>query len=306
VISAYLRYSECMERLFKQKAIVALIGFGLVAANAVAWAYITEERVLEVIFFDVGQGDAIFIQTPQKHQILIDGGSDGIVLEKLGRILPFWDKSLDLVILTHPDKDHMGGLVRVLERQNVQNVLWTGVQKDTQVYEAWEDAIAEERREGANIQLVKENVRISWSKDPRAYIDILYPMKIEDIGASEINDTSIVSKLVFGETSFLFTGDISKKIESKFVEQHTDIDVDVLQIAHHGSNTSSGEKYLVAASPDLGIIQVGNKNRYGHPHKDVLARIARLRIPVLRTDQNGDIIVRSDGNSLYVKVAHEQ
>ena len=277
--------------------------FGL---NLYVWPSVLNDKVLTVTFFDVGQGDAIFIETPQNHQILIDGGGDGQVLEKLGKAMPLWDKTIDLVILTHPDQDHVKGLIRVLERYHVKNILWTGVQKDTQIFSAWEDALAKEQEEGANIVIAQAPQNIRWSKNPQAFMDILYPTRSEaEQRTRPINDTSIIIKLVFLETSFLFPGDISKKVERELVERGVDIDIDVLKIAHHGSKSSSIEAFLAAASPDVGIILVGHKNRYGHPHESVLARLAFMSIPVLRTDQNGDIVIRSDGESLQFETSKD-
>jgi len=243
----------------------------------------------------------LFIETPQGHQILIDGGPDDTILEKLGSVLPFWDRDIDLVILTHPDKDHIAGLIDVLKRYKVEHVLWTGVEKDTQVFNAWAQALALENEEGLDIALVQTPQTITWSRtNPNQFMEILSPVSASRKRVKQTNDASIVAKLVFYKNSFLFTGDITTKIEKELVAKGVDIDVDMLKVAHHGSKSSSAEAFLAAVSPDVAVMQVGKENRYGHPHNDILSRFERLGIPVLRTDQNGDIVVRSNGSNLNI------
>ncbi|HEX9721786.1 MAG TPA: MBL fold metallo-hydrolase [Candidatus Paceibacterota bacterium] len=268
------------------------VGYGaillLAFANVAVWPYVLKAQTMQVTFFDVGQGDAIFIETKQGHQILIDGGPNNAVVEKLGQALPFADKSLDLVVLTHPDADHITGLVGVLEAYDVENVLWTGVEKKTNIFASWQEAL---RQEEANIWLVNDPQVIRWSQSSKERLEVLYAAD----QAKEVNDTSVVTKLVFGETSFLFPGDISKIAEQEMLQQDINIDADILKIPHHGSKYSSTENFLAAVSPGIAVIQVG-KNSYGHPTPEVLERLGH--IPILRNDQIGDIIIQSNGNEL--------
>lgn len=273
--------------------------FGILAlgfANWVAWGYLLQGESLRVTFFDVGQGDAIFIETPQGHQILIDGGPiRQLAGEKVAERLPFWDKSLDLVILTHPDADHITGLVGVLEKYDVANVLWTGVEKDTNIFRAWKQVL---EKYSKPVYLARAPQKLTWSKNSAyAFMDILYPDDSAIASTKALNDTSIVSRLVFGNHSFLFPGDISKAVEQKLVNQAVDIDADVLKVPHHGSKFSSSESFLEAVSPSLAVIQVGRNNRFGHPTEEVLARFGD--IPLLRTDLNGDILIQTNGTSFY-------
>ena len=273
---------------------------GLAFANWLAWGYVLEGSGLKVTFFDVGQGDAIFIETPQGHQILIDGGpARQLAADKIGKALPFWDKSLDLVILTHPDADHITGLVGVLERYDVENVLWTGVTTDTNIFASWKDALEKYskpdfEREKVGLYLARAGQKIFWGKDPNAFMEILYPEsqtlneKKSGFGGAT-NDTSIVSKLVFGSHSLLFTGDITKAVEQKLVSQGVNLRADVLKVPHHGSKYSSSEAFLAAVLPSTAVIQVGSKNSYGHPTEEVLSRLGN--IPVLRTDEKSDIVI---------------
>ena len=268
-----------------------------------AWPYVFKGGALTVTFFDVGQGDAIFIETPQGHQMLIDGGPDNAVLEKLGSVMPFWDRDIDLVILTHPDKDHVAGLIDVLKQYKVEHILWTGVQKNTKLFEKWKEALKEEDKEGARVEIAHAPQKVVWSKSKSSFIDILYPLEsLEGKNPKDTNNTSLVSKLVFGKASFLLPGDISYKIEKSLLTEGIDLRADILKVAHHGSKSSSARPFLAAASPELAVIEVGKENRYGHPYQEVLERFEELKIPILRTDQNGDIVIRSDGKSFWVNV----
>lgn len=273
----------------------------LLGANVFAWPYVLKADALWVTFFDVGQGDAIFIETPQGHQMLIDGGPDNAVLEKLGSAMPFWDRDIDLVILTHPDKDHVAGLIGVLKEYKVENVLWTGVQKDTKLFEKWKQALQKEGKEGARVEIAHAPQKVVWSKSKSSFIDILYPLEsLEGKNPKDTNNTSLVSKLVFDKASFLLPGDISHKIEKSLLAEGIDLRADILKVAHHGSKSSSARLFLAAASPELAVIEVGKENRYGHPYQEVIERFEELQIPILRTDQNGDIVIRSDGNKFWV------
>ena len=241
---------------------------------------------LEVSFFDVGQGDSIFIKTPGNYQVLIDGGpSYSKVLEGLSREMPFNDKEIDLVVLSHPESDHMTGLLSVLENYKVDNILWTGIEKDSEKFESWKRMIKEE---GANIYYANLGDKIIMGD---ATLEVISPIEsLEGKEFKESNNTAVVSKFKYKDSSFLFTGDISFKIE----EELEDVDVDILKIAHHGSKYSTGEEFLKKTSPLLSIIQVG-KNSYGHPTEEVLTRLDNFGIKVLRNDTNGDIKIVSDG-----------
>jgi len=244
------------------------------------------EACLEVSFFDIGQGDSIFIKAPGDYQVLIDGGpSYSKVLDGLSREMPFNDKEIDLVILSHPESDHMTGLLSVLENYKVDNILWTGIEKDGEKFESWKRMIAEE---GANIYYANLGDKVIMGE---TVLEIMSPKEsLEGKTFKEVNDTAVVAKLNFKDSSFLFTGDISSKIEKEL----DDIDIDVLKVAHHSSKYSTSEDFLQKTSPLVSVIQVG-KNSYGHPTKEVLTRLDNFGIKVLRNDINGDIKIVSDG-----------
>ena len=241
---------------------------------------------LEVSFFDVGQGDSIFIKAPGNYQVLIDGGpSYTKVLNGLSREMPFNDKEIDLMILSHPESDHMTGLLSVLENYKVDNIIWTGIEKEGEKFETWKRMINEE---GANIYYAKSGDKVVMGD---ASLEIVSPKEsLKDKVFKESNDTAVVTKLLYKDSSFLFTGDISSKLESGL----NDVDVDILKIPHHGSKYSTSEDFLKKTSPLVSVIQVG-ANSYGHPTKEVLTRLDNFGIKVLRNDTNGDIKIVSDG-----------
>lgn len=271
----------------------------LLGLNVLAWIAVGElagSGGLEVIFFDVGQGDAAFIETPERVQILIDGGPSSVILEKLGREMPFWDRTIDLVVLTHPEKDHMAGLLEVLKSYTVKNILWTGVVRNTAEYKEWVKLIQEE---GAEI--VISGGPTSLQIGERSDLDVLYPFdSLEGKEFKDSNNTSIVLKLTFGETSFLFTGDATKSVEGQLSrEAGQQLEADVLKVGHHGSKTSTSKEFVEAVSPKIAVISAGKDNRYGHPHQEVLDNLAGIK--VLRTDLDGDIKIISDGLSIFWK-----
>ncbi|MDI6592014.1 MAG: ComEC/Rec2 family competence protein [Patescibacteria group bacterium] len=297
---------------------VFLIFCFLICLNILAWIVVwdlNQPHLLEVNFFDVGQGDAIFIETPKRYQILIDGGPDSTILEKLRKKMPFWDRSIDLIILTHPEEDHLAGLLEVLKRYKIENILWTGIIRNTPEYKEWVKLI---EREKAEIKIAQANQKIKAGK---VYFEILYPFEnLEGKTFKNINNTSIVSRLVFNENSFLFTGDIYRSVEEELIREYSCsnlsstsslvseckgaiLDSDVLKVAHHGSRTSTAEDFLREVSPEIAIIQVG-KNKYGHPHPEALERLEKFGTKILRTDFHGDINIISDGITLKYGVSY--
>ena len=254
---------------------------------------------LKIDFLDVGQGDAIFIETPQLHQILIDGGPNSAILEKLQKLMPYFDRTIDLVILTHPDKDHMEGLLKVLQRYKVNYILWTGIVKSGPLYQKWLSLLSKSERQGTKIIKAKLFQEI---KAGNTAIDILHPF--EDLTGKEFenqdNDTSIVSHLIFGKNTFLFTADISNKVEKELVGKRVNLKSDVLKVAHHGSKYSTFDQFLKNVKPEIAVVSVG-KNLYGHPTAETLQRLKNFGINILRTDQYGDVKMESDGKNIYMR-----
>jgi competence protein ComEC len=250
-----------------------------------------KDGLLKIHFLDVGQGDSIFVETPSGRQVLIDGGPGNIVLSRLGEVMPFFDKTIDIVVMTHPDADHASGLIDVIKRYNVENVVFSNIVNNKELYKSWKEAVSDE---GANIiDSVLGNV---IDLGDGANLTIVYPL--ESIAGKEIektNDNSAVLILKYGELEVLLTGDIETKGERAMLLENVNINADVLKIGHHGSKTSTSEEFLSAVSPEVAVIQVGAKNRYGHPTEEVLERLENYDINIYRNDLNGDIKLVSDG-----------
>lgn len=269
----------------------------LILLNIFAWKSIfdlTSKKEIEVDFFNVGQGDSAFIQTPQGHQVLIDGGPDSTVLKKLAGEMPFYDRTIDLIILTHPEADHMTGLFSVLKNYRIKNILWTGVVRDNAGWKEWENLITNEL---AHIEIARAQEQIFL--EPGITIDVLEPEKNLE-GQSyngSSNDTGIVALLKVGAKSFLFTADVGKTIEQKLADEG--IKADVIKIAHHGSKNSTLESFYQEVNPEYSVISVG-ENNYGHPAASLLDMLKNLGIINFATINNGDIKFFSDGESLRV------
>jgi len=265
----------------------------LVLGNVFVWQFIFQlDNRLKVVFFDVGEGDSIFIQTPFLHQILIDGGPTSQVIDKLGKQMPFWDKTLDVVMLTHPDYDHLRGLLDVLENYKVKLIVYNGAQSDSKTWQKW---LAQIEKENARVVLGKKGTMILAGDVKMA---ILYPFEHLALQTSNNNQNSLVAKLSFGAIHFLFTGDADKTAEEAMLLSQQDLKSQVLKVSHHGSASATSAEFLNAVLPLIAVISVGKDNSYHHPHQQVLNNLAQLGITVLRTDQRGDIKILSDGKSL--------
>lgn len=254
----------------------------------------TESRELEIDFFDVGQGDAILIQTPTHHTILIDGGRDTTVSQKIAAELPFTDKTIDLVILTHPDLDHVGGLPDVLRRYRVGTIISLDVSKDLGAYRAMMD-----RAHADKIPVVSVTAGDVIRFAPGLEMLVLAPEKGK-VQEEDLNNSSIVVKLIYNTRTWLFTGDAAQESEDRMRRSGRALFADVLKLGHHGSRFSSSAAFLQAVDADSAVISAGAKNQYDHPHPEVLERAARQGMAVYRTDRQGDIEMRSDGTFMTI------
>ncbi len=253
------------------------------------WSVVFEQvddNILEVTFFDVGQGDSIFIEAGNK-QVLIDGGPDKSVLEKLGQTMPFYDRTIDLIILTHPDADHLTGLIKVLEYYRIGGILTSGLEKDTAVYQEWREMI-----EQKNISLTLAQAGQKIILQENIILEVIWPdQNLINSYSKPSNNVSVVARLIYGDVEILLTGDAERKVEN--ILTRYDIQSDILKLGHHGSKTSTSFNFLKAVNPEIGIISVGENNRYKHPSNEVLDRIKDL--VTYRTDKHGDVKILTDG-----------
>ena len=254
-------------------------------------------RTLTVAFLDIGQGDSILIRTPNGSTMLIDGGNsdrDGseVIIPKLRE---WGEDRLDVMVATHPDADHIGGLPIVLENFPVVSVALTGQVHTTNIYERF---LTDIRDIGINAIQVRTGTPIEL--DPALQLDVLGPDDRFVETEGDNNNASIVIRLVYGQVSFLFTGDAEGEEEQAILASGADVRSTVLKAGHHGSRSSTGEAFLAAVGPQIAVISAGRDNQYGHPHQSVLDRLQRAGAKVVRTDQNGTITITTDGSTLTV------
>lgn len=252
------------------------------------WAlYQKESQGPEVVFLDAGQGDAALIRLPGDVQILIDGGPSGEVASKLGRYFPFYDKDIELVVLTHPHADHLRGLIEVFKDYNVKNFMWSSANYESRVYSEFVEAL---KSEGGNVYLAKAGDAVKHQGT--SLLRILSPLEFS-FGQSfkKIHDSNIVSQLDIGRKKFLLMGDAEEPMEKDLLAAGAIEDIDVLKVGHHGSKTSTSADLLNAANPEEAVIPVG-RNSYGHPHRVVLDRLAKFGTMIFRTDEAGDVVYK--------------
>ena len=282
-----------------KKRLIVLLAF--VASVAFVWIQsptsttASHDSYLLVSFLDVGQGDAVFIETPDGVQVLVDGGPDSSVLRELGEIMGVRDRTIDIIVGTHPDKDHIGGLVDVLARYEVGAIIKTENESDTNVATAYTAAT---EQEGAEIIYARRGQ--TFTLGASTTLQVLFPDT--DPTAMESNTSSIVLQLTYGDIDFLLTGDSPKNIEEYLVlAEGEDLESEVLKVGHHGSRTSTSELFLDEVAPQYAVISAGRDNRYGHPHVEVTDMLFNKRVETLSTAELGSITFLSDGTGLWVE-----
>lgn len=276
--------------------VLGLLITGLIALSwqLTNWQTTANDGALLVHVLDVGQGSATLVETPDGTQILIDGGAGVSVLRALARELPWYDRSLDMIIASHPDTDHIGGLIDVLGRYQVDHVLWNGQRGDSAVAAAFQTAVEEEVGAHVAVAGAAQRWRVGASTTIEIYAPIHRPQHITT------NAGSIVLRIVHGETSVLLPGDIPQAVERYLVEQYgTQLQSTILQLGHHGSDTSTAEQFLATVSPEVAIVSASADNPYGHPAAAVVARVQQYGIPLLQTADAGTITLRSNGTKIW-------
>ncbi|HTX86834.1 MAG TPA: ComEC/Rec2 family competence protein [Candidatus Nanoarchaeia archaeon] len=252
------------------------------------------QKLLEVDFLSVGQGDAELIKTPYGQNILIDGGPDNKVLAELGRNLPMWDRKIDLIINTHPHDDHVSGLIDVSKKYQVQKILMSRAESNAPPFEEFLKTIVE-KKTPVTVVAGAENITLG----PDLVLQIIHPGK-NDIGA-DLNEDSIVARLIYKKEAFLFTGDAGDITETELLAEKINVQANVLKVGHHGSETSSGLDFLRAVSPQIAVIECGANNQFGFPKADTLWRLAKAGAEIFRTDLNGTVKIKTNGLTLRVK-----
>lgn len=270
--------------------LLALVSWGLQDELTVE----APDGQLEVHFIDVGQGDAILIRTPRQN-ILIDGGERGSAA--VGYLKSRGVDYLDLVIGTHPHSDHIGGLIDVLHEIEVKEVLDPGVVHTTKTFEDYLMLIDEKE-----IEFTEGRAGLRYDLGGGAAMHILHPT---NPSSSRLNDASITARVDFGAISFLFTGDIERAAEKQILESGFNPGAVILKVSHHGSRDSTSGDFLQAVSPQAAVIMCGSGNKYGHPHRETLERLASAGVKLYRTDEQGTVVISTDGESYSVQHAQQ-
>lgn len=252
-------------------------------------------KKLRVSFLNIGQGDAILVQTPSGHDMLIDGGPSDAVLARVGEAMNYFNRGIEVMIATHGDADHVTGLIPVLAKYDVGIIIKSPVDGDTTLFR---DLASHIHNENADVHVAARGDRIDFGDGVVAHV--LYPNK-NISSKTDTNDASVSIVLAYGEHFFLLTGDLGMKYEPLLIQSSLPKHVTVYKAGHHGSNTSSGEQLLTYAKPEYSVVSAGKDNRYGHPNPEAMERLQKYSQEVLSTIDRGTITFISDGRLLTVE-----
>ena len=281
-------------------SILAIVSLGGIFAYQ---SFVFEDNKLNIVFCDVGQGDAIYINTPDDLDILVDGGPDDSALSCLAQNMPVWDKTIELVILTHPHADHLNGLINVAKNYKIIEFATENLKNKTQGFAKLMDLI--ENQADIKIKYVyagdkfrlKDGVVIEIVGPTKEYLELTSP-------GGSIGETgefaSVLSLVKYKEFEALLTGDSQASGLSPGIMDGRIGDIDVLQVPHHGSKTGLNSEILAVLKPELAVISVGAKNKYGHPTQEIIKMLGDKDIQILRTDEQGDIELISDGKGFEI------
>lgn len=288
-----------------------LTGF-LALITVLVWLVILSipEKKLTLVACDVGQGDAILV-THGTTQVLFDGGPNNRVLTCLSKYMPFWDRTIEVVVLSHPQRDHYTGLIEVVKRYNVDRFVTSGLDASSPDYQVLSSLVR-----GGGTEVVTSANGIGLG-DSAIYLDIVHPSQ-EYIASKNVvkeddrsvlgtftsndnpNDYSVVVHLKYKNFDALLTGDIGPKVIEEIIKTGDIGDVEYIKVPHHGSKNGMTNELLQASTPEFAVISVG-KNQWGHPHKEILDMLSSKNIQIFRTDESGDVVLISDGNTWEVK-----
>lgn len=292
-----MKTGESNHKLLFTSFFVSLFLFSCIVLGILLSRAQMVESVSTIAFLDVGQGDAIFIEAPNGTQVLIDAGPDGSVVSTISEVMKFWDRTIDVVIPTHADKDHIGGFPEIFRRFEVMHVYDTLNTATTVIYEEYARL---RDRETESVMYAKSGDVIVLDADAGVYMRILFPD--QDISNLDRNDASTVVQFVHGDIEVLLTGDASVDVEEYLVHLYGDgLRSDILKAGHHGSRTSTSELFLDTTQPKVVVVSAGLQNSYGHPHPDVVSRIQDRSIALFETAHMGTITFQTNGEKVWQK-----
>lgn len=268
-----------------------ILGILVILSGVIWYVAIHENRdgKMTVVFLNVGQGDSIFIESPTGTQVVVDGGPDRAIMKEIGNVMPWYDRHIDMLVVTNPDKDHFEGFISLLDKYSVDVEMEPGTVAGSGTYTVLQNKFKAKKV----VQVIARRGQIV-DLGGGAYLRILFPDR--DVSGLTTNNGSIVMKLVYGETSVLLTGDSPVAIEDYLISIDKDnLKSIILKAGHHGSRTSTGEQYVKVVRPEYAVISAGKDNKYGHPHKEILDILAKQKVPVYGTYDLGRITFVSDG-----------
>ena len=270
------------------KKVLVLVGVICLFLQYLLW--LAPESALAIYTFDIGQGDSLLIKTQDNKYILVDGGFDEKALAQLQQVIPFWQRDLDLVILTHPDQDHVGGLPLVLDYYEVKNVIYTPVEHENGAYYQLQDIV-----QGRQIPHHKLRDQADFQIGCCTYFDVLWPQQETELEKfqKDVNDTSFAFVLMVGEFSMFFGGDLGAKYEELIFAENK-YDLNVLKVGHHGSTSSTSPRVLELTNPEYAVIPVGKDNKFNHPTGEVLQNLQDSGVRIFRTDRDGRVEIVLD------------
>lgn len=286
------------KKFFRKHILVFISGAGVFLLAVLFFSVFGRER-FTIDVFDIGQGDAMLITTPSGERVLVDGGPDASVVAKLSRRLGLFNRTIDLLVATHPQADHITGFLSVLDHFTVRRAMLTTIKNETPEYRSLRAKFEEK-----DIPIIDpgELASLAIGEGGEVTIDMLWPSRsYSGRRMDDPNDISTMFMLSYGDHRFLFTGDSTTVVEEALLRESADLHADVLKVGHHGSDTSTTPQFLAAVAPSIAVISVGEKNRFGHPSRRVLRRLERAGAAIYRTDLHGDVRVTSDGKTLRVK-----
>ena len=249
-------------------------------------------RGLTFAMLNVGQGDGLFIESPTGTQVMFDGGPIHSVLGPLARVMSPFDRSIDAIVITNPDADHISGFLDILKTYKVGEVFESGTLTDSKTYQNLRE---EMKKQNIPDVLVKKGMRLDLGGG--VFVDILFPDR--DVSSWATNDGAVVARLSYGKTSVMLTGDATMLTEQIILSENSSkqLQSTILKVGHHGSRTSTSGEFVKAVTPSYALISDGKDNKYGHPHQETLDTLASFGAKIFRTDLLGTIIMKSDGQN---------
>lgn len=275
------------------------LGFLLISA-IIIWLAVWQfsDKNLHIYFLDVGQGDSQYVRKMNNFDLLIDGGPDNKVISELGAVMPFWDRKIDYIMLSHPHADHVTGLIEVLKRYQVGQILATDAMTTTNEYLEFLKIVKEKN---IPFRLVRASDEFDLDKDVK--LAILWPDEsFYGREVNNLNNTSVVAKLTYNNFTALFTGDAEVDVQKDLLQAIIyKLQANILKVPHHGSKNGGDLEFLKTVNPEIAVVEVGTHNMFGHPTLFTLDLLKNVNSQIYRTDQNGRIEIISDGQKFWTK-----